>query len=56
MTWLLIVTAIVNGQPVNTAPVPFKTQAECMHVLKIVEQNEVAKAYKAKAVCEKIDR
>jgi hypothetical protein len=53
MKWLLIVTAVVNGQPYRTDPVPFPSKEECLHVLKIVEQHPQFKQYGAKASCEK---
>jgi hypothetical protein len=53
MTWVLIVTAMVNGHVLAADKVPFKTQAECLTVLKMVEQNPSFKEHHAKAVCER---
>jgi hypothetical protein len=53
MTWVLIVTALVNGQVLHADKTSFKTKGECLTVLKLLEQNELFKAYNAKAICEK---
>lgn len=53
MKWVLIVTAIVNGQPYRTDPVPFASKEDCLQTLKLVEQHPLYKSYNAKAACEK---
>ena len=54
MKWLLIVTAMVGGQPIHTDPVPYKTKEACLSILKQVEQHPMFKQYKARASCEKV--
>jgi hypothetical protein len=53
MSWVLIITALVNGQLVQADRSTYKTKEECLHVLKIVEEHPLFKQYGGKAVCEK---
>lgn len=53
MHWVLIVTALVNGQPFHTEPTPFPTKEACLQALHQAEQHPLYKQYNAKASCEK---
>jgi hypothetical protein len=52
MTWVLLITVLVNGQVLHPDKATFKTKADCMEVLKVVEQHPLFKQYGGKAVCE----
>lgn len=53
MTWVLVITALVNGQVYNASRVTYKTKIECLKVLKQVEQHPLFKQYSGKASCER---
>jgi hypothetical protein len=53
MTWVLLITAIVNGQVIYPDKVKFATKEACLQVLHQVEQHPTFKAYSGKASCEK---
>jgi hypothetical protein len=54
MTWVLIITVLVNGQVMQADRTTYKTQKECLYVLKLVEAHPLFKQYGAKASCEKL--
>jgi hypothetical protein len=53
MTWVLVITALVNGQVIHADKVRYPTKEACMEVLKQAEQHPMFKAYNAKGACEK---
>ena len=54
MTWILVITALVNGQVVQADRTTYKTEAECRRVLDVVKAHPLFKQFGAKASCEKL--
>jgi hypothetical protein len=53
MTWILVITVLVNGQVMHPDKATFKTRQACIDARKVVEQHPLFKQYEGKAVCEK---